>query len=126
MTDDRFPPSAVLIPGRWQPLHAGHVALLRRAMEQYETVHVGIFETPTSDRNPWSVTDRMVMFWGEFAYELLTGRMRLIVLPWVSGLVYGRDCGWASERIKLPDAVETGYSGTRERNAACQTNNPSA
>jgi bifunctional NMN adenylyltransferase/nudix hydrolase len=53
---------AVVI-GRFQPVHNGHVALLRRAGELADQVLaiVGSAERPRSYKNPWTATERGVM-----------------------------------------------------------------
>lgn len=110
-----LPPSRVFIPGRWQPLHAGHVAMIRQLMNDGNSVVVGIFETPRSMRNPYSVAERIAMFKGEFAEELASGEIEIVTLPWVRAICYGRDCGWDARRVTVPAALEA-VSGTAIRN----------
>lgn len=49
--------------GRFQPLHAGHLAVLRQGLEQADRVIVliGSAWLPRSTRNPWSVAEREAM-----------------------------------------------------------------
>ena len=111
------PPDKAFIPGRWQPLHRGHVALIREVLAGGTDVVIGIFDTPDSERNPYDVAARVLMFNAAFGPEIAAGRVELLVMPWVRELLYGRNCGWSARRIHLPDEIEDGYSGTsiRER-----------
>ena len=46
-------PKAVLIPGRWQPLHVGHEWLIQQELDKGNRVVVGIRDTPLSDSDPY-------------------------------------------------------------------------
>lgn len=109
-----MPPKKTLIPGRWQPLHAGHVALIRQVLDCDRDVVVGIFETPRSERNPYTVAERLAMFREALGPEMNSGRVELVTLPWVEDIAYGRDCGWGVTRVVLPAAIED-VSGTAIR-----------
>lgn len=109
------PPNKTLLIGRWQPLHAGHKALIQSVLSEGGIAVVGIMDTPHSERNPHSVAQRYGMFWDAFPDELRARRIELLVMPWIKEVAYGRDCGWTTRRIKLSDEIEATYSGTDER-----------
>ena len=114
---NEYPPQTSLIPGRWQPLHDGHVALIRTLLAEGRLVVIGIMDTPRSERNPHTLVTRKGMFRREFKRELDTGLMRLLPMPWVDEVVYGRDCGWSCRKIDLDEETES-ISGTLERERA--------
>ena len=58
---------AVLLPGRWQPLHVGHEWLIQRELDQGKRVVVGIRDTPVSESDPYSADMRKRMI--EHRYE---------------------------------------------------------
>ena len=101
-----YPPSTVLLPGRWQPLQSGHVKLVESLLDNGCKVVVGIFDTPISDRNPFTMEQRIDMFHREFGEEIADGEVSLIPLPWVREIVYGRDCGWSSRHVRLSPDIE--------------------
>lgn len=102
------PPERSFFIGRWQPLHEGHVRLIRKALDEGRDVLIGIMDTPVSPRNPHTIGQRQKMFWDAFGRELLgyEGRMTLLTMPWIDEVCYGRNCGWRSRRIRLNGAME--------------------
>ncbi len=112
-----YPPRRSFFPGRWQPLHAGHVALIRTALGEGRQVEVGIMDTPASERNPYTLAERRAMFRAEFKHELNNGLMTLRTMAWIDEVVYGRDCGWRTRHIQLGAATEA-INGTELRERA--------
>ena len=112
MTD--YPRKSSLVPGRWQPLHDGHICMIRVLLAEGQTVIVAIFDTPISKRNPFSFRERVEMFAAAFPREMCIGQIQISKLPWVRDLVYGRDCGWRARRVKLADEIEA-VNGTAIR-----------
>ena len=111
------PPKRSFFIGRWQPLHAGHVRLIRTALDEGRQVVIGIMDTPVSERNPHTFGQRMEMFWDEFGPDVMgyNGPMQILKMPWIDEVVYGRDCGWRCRRIRLDSEVEQEFSGTAIR-----------
>lgn len=109
MTDDQ-PPRRSCFIGRWQPLHEGHVALIRTALDEGRDVVIGIMDTPGSERNPHTYHERMWMFIRRFGPDRLT----FVKMPWIDEVVYGRECGWRCREIRL-DAETEAISGTETR-----------
>ncbi|MBD9511560.1 NUDIX domain-containing protein [Ensifer sp. ENS10] len=68
--------------GRFQPLHIGHEAVIRGALERVETliVVVGSSLLAANPKNPFSFAERQAMFARVFQHELSTGRMVLVPL----------------------------------------------
>jgi len=109
------PPNAVLFPGRFQPLHAGHIEAIRTLLTTH-TVMVGVFDTPLSSRNPYSLRQRFDMIRDEFKDDMAECKLGIYRLPWVQGIVSGRDCGWDHMEVKLAPEVEA-ISATEIRKA---------
>ncbi len=113
---DHQAPTALLV-GRWQPFHAGHLALATEAAGRHGQVAFGVRDTVgTTEKDP-------------FCYGQIEGRiismMRKERFPWpfmvfqvpnVAGIYYGRDVGYAVERIGLSAELEA-VSGTALRAA---------
>ncbi len=68
--------------GRFQPLHLGHEAVIRGALERVETliVVIGSSHVASNPKNPFTFADRQAMFTRVFQHELTTGRMVLVPL----------------------------------------------
>jgi len=101
-----YPSKRSFFIGRWQPLHAGHIAIIRTALDEGRQVVIGIMETPPSRRNPFNLLERGEMFGLEFGLELEAGRMKVLPMPWIDEVCYGRDCGWRTRRIHLDPEIE--------------------
>lgn len=103
-----------LFIGRWQPLHAGHVAIIRRVLDEGKNVCIGIRDTPEDGDNPYSHEDRYDMFWEEFADEMVTGRLHIIEMPDVTEVCHGRAPGWTVRQIEVDEETAL-ISGTEIR-----------
>ena len=51
-----------LFIGRYQPLHDGHVKLIRTVINEGKNVCVALRDTPISESDPYTVEQRMQMF----------------------------------------------------------------
>lgn len=109
-----YPPRRSFFIGRWQPLHEGHIRLIQTALDEGREVLIGIMDTPISERNPYTFQQRMEMFWNVFGPDVMgfEGPMRILRMPWIDEVCYGRDCGWGCRRIYLEPETEKRISGT--------------
>ena len=102
---------AVLLPGRWQPLHVGHEWLIQQELDQGKRVVVGIRDTPVSEKDPYSappsqandrtaVPDEDVDAW---------------IMPDIEAVPYGRKVGYeVREAQDIPAEVfEVSATGVR-------------
>ena len=81
---------AVLLPGRWQPLHVGHEWLIQRELDQGKRVVVGIRDTPVSESDPYSADMRKRMI--EHRYE--GEEVEAWIMPDIEAISYGRKVGY--------------------------------
>lgn len=72
-----------LVVGRFQPLHKGHVALITRALEDCQSVVVGLGSATakTSLRNPFTADERRRMVAACFPADVASGRLAIIDVP---------------------------------------------
>lgn len=72
-----------LVIGRFQPLHKGHVALITRALEDCQSVVVGIGSAAakSSLRNPFTAAERRQMIGACFPNEVAAGRLAIVDVP---------------------------------------------
>jgi adenylylsulfate kinase len=107
-------PTALLI-GRYQPFHDGHKALIVEALKRVGQVCIGVRDTSDTDaRNPFSF--EYVKARVEHALREHEGRFIVIQIPNITNIYYGRDVGYAVERIELDSSLE-GISATTIRSA---------
>jgi len=107
---------AVLLPGRWQPLHLGHEWLIQRELDQGKRVVVGIRDTPVSEADPFSADMRKRMI--EHRYE--GEDVEAWIMPDIEAISYGRKVGYdVRETDDIPPEVfEVSATGVRGGNRA--------
>jgi len=93
-----------LFIGRWQPFHEGHKTLIEKVLKEGKFVCVAIRDTEISKDNPFSVEERKKMIkkalkkWGE--------RVKIITIPDITEVCYGRKVGWGIREIRLDKETE--------------------
>lgn len=109
-TDPNSPAS--LFIGRWQPFHDGHKKLIETVLKQGKPVVIGIRDTEISKKNPYTVTER----WTKIQQELgeYGELVKIITLPDIDEVCYGREVGYLLRRIQLDEETEQ-ISGTKVR-----------
>ena len=114
-------PRAVLLPGRWQPLHLGHEWLIQRELDQDKRVVVGIRDTPVSEADPFSADLRKRMI--EHRYE--GEDVEAWIMPDIEAISYGRKVGYdVRETDDIPPEVfgvsATGVRGGNRANVSAK------
>jgi adenylylsulfate kinase len=104
-------PTALFI-GRYQPFHGGHKALIEEGLRRVGQVCIAVRDTPRDEKNPLSFHDveqRIATSMREHQ-----GRFRIVQLPNITNVLYGRDVGYAVEQITLDEATHD-ISATKVR-----------
>lgn len=99
-----------LFIGRYQPLHDGHIALFRKVLDEGKNVCVALRDTPIDESNPYSIEERIEMFSKKIP------EVKVIVIPDIEDVCYGREVGWGIRQITLDAATES-ISATKIREA---------
>jgi adenylylsulfate kinase-like enzyme len=107
-----------LFIGRWAPFHEGHQALIESVLRTGKPVVIAIRDTEPSTDNPYSTSERWTRIqeslckWGSL--------VRIIVIPDIDEVCYGRDVGYEIRKIELPADLQQ-ISGTKQRMSARDT-----
>jgi adenylylsulfate kinase len=105
-------PTALFI-GRYQPFHDGHKALIAEGIRRVGQACIAVRDTAGTDgKNPFSF--EYVRARIEHGLREFEGRFFVIPLPNITHVFYGRDVGYAVERIDL-DAETQAISATNVR-----------
>ena len=118
MTYNSDSPASLFI-GRWQPFHDGHKTLIETALKKGKPVVVAIRDTEVGHKNPYSTNER----WGMIhrALQEYGDLVKIIVIPDIDEVCYGRDVGYDVRKIDLDKETEA-ISGTKTREASKPTN----
>ena len=86
-------PSAMFI-GRYQPLHDGHKWLFKQQMEEGKNVMIAVRDMPRSEKNPYSAQEVKGNIEDQFLKEVGAGRLKVIIIPDIESVNYGRGVGY--------------------------------
>jgi adenylylsulfate kinase len=97
-------PTALFI-GRYQPFHDGHRALIVEGLQRVGQVCIAVRDTYGIDeKNPYDF--EYVKARVEHALRAYEGRFVVVPLPNITNVFYGRDVGYAVERIDLDQSTQ--------------------
>ena len=96
-------------PGRWQPFHAGHKAMIDKLLSEGSEVVIGIRDTTLNAENPYSPYERQQMI-----HAIYGDDVGVVVIPDFEVIAYGRKVGWGLREMHLDKQTET-ISGTATR-----------
>lgn len=103
---------ASLFVGRWQPFHAGHQALVETVLRKKKPVVIAIRDTEISHKNPYTVAERWTFI--QRALRKYGELVKIITIPDIDEICYGRDVGYGIRRIELGKRLQE-ISGTKVR-----------
>lgn len=89
-----------LFIGRWQPLHSGHLALFDKVRQEGRNILIAIRDTEIDGDNPLSACERQEMI------QEQVPDAKVIIIPDITEVVYGRGVGWGIREIRLDEEIE--------------------
>ena len=96
--NDRY----AFFPGRFQPLHDGHKALIQVLLDEGKDVCVGIMDFPVlDDKNPHTYEERKAMF-----DEAFGDKVKVIAIPPINAVCWGRNVGYHPRRVHVSKDME--------------------
>lgn len=88
------------VPGRFQPLHRGHLALFDKLRKEGKNIAVGIQDTAIDEDNPYTIEERVRMF------QKKAPDIKLYRIPALNEICWGRDVGYGRRAINLSSEIE--------------------
>ncbi len=86
-------PYAMFI-GRYQPLHDGHKWLFNQQMAEGKDIMISVRDMPVSEKNPYPAKDVKANIESQFTKEVKEGRLKVIIIPDIESVNYGRGVGY--------------------------------
>ncbi len=101
--DNKKPTTQML--GRWQPFHDGHYALFEEIIKKTEQVCIQIRDVQGVDDNPFDfeTVKKNIEEKLNLKYE---GRFKIILVPNITNICYGRGVGYKIEEIELSKEIQ--------------------
>ena len=101
---DNKKPTAQML-GRWQPFHDGHYALFEEIIKRTGQVCIQVRDVLGVDDNPFDfayvkskISERL-----ETTYK---NRYKIVLVPNITNICYGRGVGYKIEEIVLPESIQ--------------------
>ena len=85
-----------LYVGRFQPFHKGHKWCIDKILSEGKKVCVAVMDIHDSEpkKNPFKTEDVVSNIETELQNEILTGSVKVISIPPIESVNYGRDVGY--------------------------------
>ncbi|MBC8422007.1 MAG: cytidyltransferase [Pelagibacteraceae bacterium] len=100
--------------GRWQTIHDGHRWLWNQALDRGKNALIMIRDCELDKNNPLTAPEILYNLTEEFEDEIIEGRVKLMIVPDIESINYGRGVGYeVIEHIPPPDIKQ--ISGTNIR-----------
>jgi len=80
--------------GRWQPWHDGHRWLIDQRLNENKNVLICIREVSQDDSNPYDPIEVKKNIEKELNDLILTDRVKVIIIPDIESVNYGRGVGY--------------------------------
>jgi cytidyltransferase-like protein len=83
-----------LFIGRFQPLHLAHKELFNRVLDEGGNVCIGIRDTETDNKNPFTPLEVMGKIMEEYKELISEGRVKVMICPDICSVEFGRGVGY--------------------------------
>jgi cytidyltransferase-like protein len=80
--------------GRWQPLHDGHKALFKQAMDEGKNVLICIRDIEPDEKNPFTADEVKENIMEHYIFEMMDGKVKVMVIPDICSVEFGRGVGY--------------------------------
>ncbi len=104
-----------LFIGRWQPWHKGHQWLIDQRLKEGKNVLICIRDMIPDENNPYTCEEVYDNLSKELEDYIRVGRVKLMIIPDIESVNYGRDVGYDIIEHFPPSEIKE-ISGTKIRN----------
>jgi len=105
-----------LFIGRWQPWHYGHHWLIEQRLKEGKNVCIAIRDVEPDDNQPWSAQQVKDNLKRIFFEEITEKRIKVIIIPDIESVNYGRGVGYEIiEHVPPDDIKKISATGIREQ-----------
>ena len=101
---DNKKPTAQML-GRWQPWHAGHQKLFEEILKKTGQVNIMVRDVKGVDDNPFDFETVKKNIEEKLNPEF-EGRFKIMVVPNITNICYGRGVGYKIEEVVLSEEIQ--------------------
>ena len=95
-----------LFIGRYQGFHEGHKYLFQQKINEGIPVLIAIRDVEKDEKNPFTAEQVKYLIERELQEWILLGNCKVIIIPDIEGVYYGRDVGYKVEQIEAPKEIQ--------------------
>lgn len=92
--------------GRWQPWHDGHQWLIDQRLKEGKNVCIAIRDVDTNENQPWPAKEIEAKLIKRFWDQIQEGTIRVVIIPDIESVNYGRGVGYEIIEHVPPNQVE--------------------
>jgi len=105
-----------LLIGRYQclPPHKGHQTLIDKLLNEGKNVLIALRKEDGTKNNPYTQLERQYHFTKIYKKEIRLGKVKIVNIPDIEEVCWGRGVGWGRREIRLDEKTEA-ISATKLR-----------
>lgn len=103
-----------LFIGRWQNLHDGHIWCFNQKLKEGLPILIAIRDVEVDENNPRTAQEVKFILELRFQEQIEVGKVKIIIIPDIEGVYYGRSVGYKVEELIPPPEIAE-ISGTKIR-----------
>ena len=92
--------------GRWQPWHDGHQWLINQRIKEGKNICIAIRDVEPNENQPWTPQEVEQNLNKRFANEIANGSIKVVIIPDIESVNYGRGVGYEIIEHVPPTQVE--------------------
>ena len=92
--------------GRWQPWHNGHQWLIDQRLKEGKNVLICIRDMIPDENNPYTCEEVYDNLKDRLSYYIQKGFVKLMIIPDIESINYGRDVGYEIIEHKPPENIK--------------------
>lgn len=92
--------------GRWQPWHEGHRWLIDQRLNEGKNILICIRDVEPNENQPWTSDEVLLNLTEELKDLLNEGRIKIIKIPDIESINYGRGVGYEVIEHVPPEDIE--------------------
>ena len=92
--------------GRWQPWHKGHQWLIDQRLKEGKNVLICIRDMMPDENNPYTCEEVYDNLKDRLSYYIQKGFVKLMIIPDIESINYGRDVGYEIIEHKPPENIK--------------------
>jgi adenylylsulfate kinase len=91
--------------GRWQPLHDGHKALFKQAIDEGKNVLICIRDIEPDEKNPFTADEVKENIMEHYIFEMMDSKVKVMIIPDICSVEFGRGVGYDIIEHVPPQAI---------------------